>query len=326
MSIKEITMKNWLFAGLLVLSSLGIHAAEPTAPPAPTVLSIPVTATAPVIDGSVGEGEWVGPQMQGFFVFKQDCFDPRGGWVRLASDGKTLFLAMQTQVHPRYGAVLRNTSGTGIVSNDAMEMWLSAGGERDPERLYQLLIDAADTWYGQNYELRSTRWTQNWRPRGMTVKSTVGAGLWTLECAIPLAAIDVKDASQGVRIRIGRNYKLPFTQTITQPLISNYIDPATMLQVRIGADLPVVEEPDWQNGLGDRLTLINPHTKALTLRVNGTQIRLDGGQRRQVPVPVQSEADDKSSVSIRIESGTAIIHRRILRWKTTTTEVWEKVL
>jgi hypothetical protein len=109
-------------------------------------------------------------------------------------------------------------------------------------------------------------------------------------------------------------------------MVKSYIDPSSMVQVKVGESLPLIQEPDWLAGKGDALTLSNPGGAPLTVTVNGKAVTVEAGKSQELSLPLTREADGATSTNILIESEAGPLHRRTLRWKKTEGEIWEPVL
>ncbi len=335
---KPLTVGCSLFV-LILIAAAPLRAAEPGAN-APPVVIVPVSATAPRLDGVIGENEWAGPVVQGFYQPNTDQMDPRGGRFALACDGTNLYVAVETPVHPRFGPVERNRSldtiprqPDDVVFEDSIEIWLAPGLSGPAEGAYQIMFDTRGGCSPQRFVDTTPSihfFNVGWDLKGELARcSVIRDSRWTLETAIPLAALGLKSPGPGVRFRVCRNYKLPWSQTRDNSGVVYYKDPATMMQVRFQNNVPTVDEPDWVGVKGDQalVTLRNPTPSAMKVLVAGKELELAPGATREVPIPVRMGDNNvrQAEVMVALPDGT-VIHRRTAQWIVSDKAIWEEVL
>ncbi|MBF0243907.1 MAG: hypothetical protein HQL31_01375 [Planctomycetes bacterium] len=302
---------------------------ETEAPPMqPAILTVPLVRPGPNVDGEIQPGEWQGPTVRGFYN-KEQLFEPRGGSFQLACDGNSIYLAVDSPLHPRYGALTRRRqSGDAgqIFLDDAVEFWLAPGLEGAPARIFQLVFNTANRVAMQSFDSKTELFSPAQKPKALSLRSGVFPGRWTAELSIPLVDLGMGSASEGCRIRVGRSYKIPFIPTITSPNPGAYTDLSTMVRVKIVEQSATVCEPDWQQQ-APALSLSAPKEKSCRLSVNGNEHTIPAGEQSDVPLIPRSEADGTQTLDLLVsdEEGK-VLHRRSLRWKKPEGEIWDPVL
>jgi len=263
--------------------------------------------------------------------------DRRGGRFALACDGKLLYVAVETPVHPRYGPVARIQSPYGnvdpdeMVLDDSLEIWLVPGLSGEAEYAYQVMFNTLGGYGLQKFEVKRKDFRNaGWDVKGELVRSSViRNSRWTLETAIPLTALGMTAPGEGLRLRVCRDYKLPFAQARDSLGVIYYKDPSTMMQVRFQASAPVVIEPDWLAQKSDHtsLTMRNPTQAAMKVQVNGMAAELAPGAVQTLPIPLQTgEKNSRQAVVTVTTLNGTMIYQRTVRWLVSDEPIWEEVL
>ena len=311
--------------------------AEAVRVPAPPVVTIPLSAAVPKVEGTFGEKEAMGPTLQGFYQPNVDLMDRRGGRFLLACDGKALYVAVETPLHPRYGPVARNQSPYGgldpdeVVLDDSLEIWLVPSLSGEAETSYQVMFNTLGGYSLRKFEVKRKDFVgEYWDVKGQLSRSSVVRDCrWTIKTAIPLAALGMNAPGAGLRLRVCRNYKLPFVPARDNLGVIYYKTPASMMQVRFQQQAPVMSEPDWVGQKTDRaaVTLRNPTQAAMKVQVAGTTVELAPGAAQEVRIPIQSGEKNvrQAELTVTAPDGT-VIHRRTARWIVTDESPWEEVL
>ncbi len=322
---------NILFL-LLCLSPGAVRAAAGEAEPVVGVVTVNTAENAPEIDGKIAEGEWTGPVVQGFFQPKADLLDRRGGRFMLTRDDKALYLAVVTPVHPRYGPVARyrrNRTGSDmerIVLDDSIELWLVPGLEKEAGEAFQLLCNTTGSC-GHKRFLLPCGVERGWHPKGLRYANDATGDTWVFEAALPLAAVGMKGGGAGLRLRVCRNYHLPFAQARTNPGVKAYTDASTMLRVRFADRSMLVEEPDWLAEGAPMLTLRNPAREAATVKVGDREISLPAGDVKEVSVKTAVSGDEVREARITVtDPAGGVVHRRLVRWRVGAEVPWYEVM
>lgn len=323
-------MKKWLGALTTALFMMVCSGAENVSPPVPpALLTVPLMTTGPVIDGEIKPREWQGPTVRGFYDTKTRLFDPRGGSFQIACDGRMLFLAVDSPLHPRYGALtrrLQNGDVGQVFLDDSVELWVAPGLDGTPERIFQFVFNTANVVAMQTFDTKSGQFSPAQKSKELCQQNRVLPGRWTAEIGIPLADLGLTSATEGCRIRVGRSYKMPFGPTITSAEPGAYTDPSTMVKVGIVEKGPTVSEPDWQ-AEAPAVTLTAPTAESASLSVNGKTHTVPAGEQIDVPLTPGIEADGSLVLDLQVTDDKGkLLHRRRLHWKKPEGEIWEPVL
>lgn len=331
-------MRNQFFFAVLAIgwcfgpaAANGADAGKALEPP---VVTIPISGSRPKMDGVVNENEWAGPVIQGFYQPNLNLMDRRGGRFSLACDGTNLYVAIETPVHPRFGPIARLLSNDpdDIVQDDSLEIWLVPGMWGKAEAAYQLMFGPGGGYSPRKFVDTSPNinfFSLGWDVKGLTRCSVIRDSKWTIETAIPLAAMGTNALGAGMRIRVCRNYKLPFVQARDNFGVAYYKDPSTMMQVRFQEGAPIVSEPDWIGQKADKtaVTLRNPTQAAIKLLVAGSAVELAPGDTQQVSLPIQAGEKNARQAEVMVTTPDGmVIHRRTAKWIVNADPIWEEVL
>ncbi len=270
-------LKNLAVAGLAAGIASATLAAEEInlnrASLKPTAV-IPFLATAPTIDGVIGEGEWDTLRVSRFVSQGGDLLQQRPGEFWVGSDGQRLFIAVRSGVHPTAGAVtrLKEAVGTkdeqGTVFDDSIELWFHNAPAGGAGEYYQVLVNSAGVLYDQEFDAVEKIGRTYWRV-AMEQAHTVENGMWTAEFAIDLGSLKIKDATQPLAMRVCRNYKHGWDQSRWAPRVIAFDAPESMPLVRFAESAPVVREVGFQDeqGICVAVEVGNPGAKALPVTV-----------------------------------------------------------
>ncbi|HPD14079.1 MAG TPA: DUF6067 family protein [Planctomycetota bacterium] len=268
------------------LSCFLVAAASAAELHSPTI-ALPLMAKAPTIDGAIGEEEWAGATRQiGFSSHGKRHLTSREGVFWLGSDGKELFIAVKTELPPEGGLLTRVQPKENVdvqaYRDDSLELWLDpfrkppagsqpAGGY-EKRICYQIIVNALgaiyDIAHDKNKGMTSTAWRVNWR-----LANKAADGWWSVEIAIPLAALDFKGDLAGGEwgIRIGRNWQQPWEQSEWSPTPIAYDDPETMGVVRWDPAAPLVQMLELADAKANKAVLAtrltNPTDKPTAIKI-----------------------------------------------------------
>lgn len=234
---------------------------------------IPFMSKAPTIDGVIGDGEWDTLRVSRF-TSQQDLLQQRPGEFWVGSDGKKLYIAVRSGVHPTAGAVTKYTDTAGTkdeqrsVFDDSIELWFHNAPLGGPGEYYQVLLNSAGVLYDQEFDAVEKIGRTYWRV-DMQQAHKIENGLWTAEFAIDLASIKVKDPTQPLALRVCRNYKHVWNQSRWAPRVIAFDAPDTMPLVRFAGAAPVVSEAGFQDdkGICVAVEVRNPGDKPLPVTV-----------------------------------------------------------
>ena len=150
------------------------------------VLSIPMTAKAPVIDGVIGKDWQKFSSVNGFSTDKKILISGCEGFVRLSRDKKFLYIgvatttpstapggALQTNTRPRDGEVY---------NDDCVEVYF-----RIKNTTYILIVNAAQSIF--DMKRTGNQKDAKWNFKNLKTASSVENGWWHLELAVPLAEL-----------------------------------------------------------------------------------------------------------------------------------------
>ena len=180
-------MKKQLF--VIGLSSLSLCLAAADATSVPEV-RLPLMAKAPVIDGTVGEGEWKGSAlMQGFCNHRSAELFAAPASFRIGRDRERLYLAARCYVPPA-GLIrkvpARKNMSTVADLDDSFEFVFIPDLGAKKSTIAHMIVNA-------NGAVRATGVkdgaNEAWFPENMVTKSSVTSDSWSFELSIPLADI-----------------------------------------------------------------------------------------------------------------------------------------
>lgn len=256
----------------------GAHAADTAQDPnrasvKPTAV-IPFLAKAPTIDGVIAAGEWNTLHVSKFVGQGNDLIQQRPGEFWVGCDGKRLYIAVRSGVHPTVGAVTkyRETAGTkdeqNTVFDDSLELYFHNAPQGGAGEYYQVLVNSAGVLFDQEFDAVEKIGRTYWRV-AMEQAHKVAEGFWTAEFAIDLASIKVKDPTQPLGMRVCRNFKHDWNQSRWAPRVLAFDAPETMPLVRFAESAPVVSEVGFQDGKGICVAMEvgNPGAKPLPVTV-----------------------------------------------------------
>jgi hypothetical protein len=182
-----------------------------------TEVILPLVKTAPKIDGVIREEEWRDACRVVGFMRTATWIEYRDGVFWLACDGRKLYLAVRSEVHPQAGILADATpsaSDADLTKDDTVELWLdprkgAADGDR---KYYQIIVNHHGALNDASFldDKKDASWRVQWE-----FASKVENGWWQLEVAIPLSSLGVspEDLTTAWGMRIMRNWKKPDWQT-----------------------------------------------------------------------------------------------------------------
>lgn len=154
--------------------------------------SIPFAKSQPTIDGCLGESEWnEGVTLAGLFSPAGHGFlaDGGDGLVTFLADGKSLFVAWRVRAASEDvdgGLVSTAKMRDGAVyDDDSVELVMQGD---DPGRIAHFVFNSIGTVY-DSLSATGGRTDVKWNCTGLRVKSSVRAGWWEVEAAVPISSI-----------------------------------------------------------------------------------------------------------------------------------------
>lgn len=330
-----------LMATLMVLSLASARADENTnAPSIKPVSMVPLMAKAPKIDGVIDPNEWNTLHVARFVSQGGDFLQNRPGEFWVGSDGKKLYIAVRTGVHPTAGVVAKvpvppgKKDESGTVFDDSIELWFNNDPSGKGGQYYQIMVNSLGAIYDAMFEMKDKVGLTFWRV-DMEQAHKVENGLWTAEFAIDLASINVTDATKPLAIRVCRNYKYPWDQSRWAPNVRSFDSPETMALVQFVKDAPIISEAGFQDadGINVAIDVTNPTAAALPLHVKlghnaenqpryykDANIVLKPGETQRVEYKVKlfTEEDFPALGSIYVASGDdkTVYYHRDFKWHT----------
>lgn len=210
------------------------------------VLAAPLMK-APTIDGVIADGEWNTLYLGRFVSQIGDVLSARSGGYLLGSDGQHLFIALRTVVHPVAGVLAsqepRGSVDIGeVIYDDSIELWIDndPAGKRADGEYFQIMINSRGALYDASFTKRDKIAQKFWRV-GMQQAHAVKDGMWTAEFSIPLQQLGIKKAEDPLGIRIARNWKLPWDQARSEPMVHGFDSSDTMSTLRFTDNAPIVK-------------------------------------------------------------------------------------
>ena len=196
--------------------------------------TIPLSRQAPTIDGKLSPGEWDQAAGLGLFTVKGSLASEQPA-VYLACDGRSFFVGarfpLPNGVAP---TMLMKGRDAAVWQDDALEVFLSSGD--DAGLYHQFIVNPANARY--DGERQNAAWNGEW-----TSATSIGAGFWSLEMAIPLSTLKASAADgQTWRANFAWDCKTPSNFLATwAPISGNLHEPASFGQLTFAASAPAVQ-------------------------------------------------------------------------------------
>ena len=355
-----------LILALLCLSSSGkVTAAKPSGHGGqsdtirPEVV-IPFMKTPPSIDGVIEEGEW--PTLHiSRMVSPSGSLEPRRAEFWLGTDGKKIFVAMRTAVHPLHGPVCDSQPrpGTrdagdmlggifGLLHEDYFDVWVDNHPGAKEGAWYRIAVNPLGAIYDVVYSHRDNICSTGWRA-DLRQAHHVKNGTWTAEMAIDPASLGIKDLTKPLAFRVGRFFCLPDdyvrweVSDYSADFPGNMVHPQSMPRVRFVPDGVVVSELGVQNEEGISLAIEATNTshvpKPVQVKIaygpqnkptesEESKATLSPGQKRQFvlrrPFATREGYVAAGSVWVTDASGN-VLFQRGYRWQTKPGKGWDKL-
>ncbi len=308
-----------LLAAALVMALVSLTApvlpAAEEAPGAPDVIPVataPILQTAPTLDGVIDEDEWPTLHVTALVAqhgptdMHRDLLQARRAEFWLGCDGKTLYVAVRSAVHPDLGpkadieprSDLRDSGR--LSTDDSVEIWIdNAPGAKEGQH-HQFLVNArgaqAETMWDRKFN-SERRW---WRPEEYRHVHKIVDGVWTVELAVPLADLGVEELTGPLGVRIARNFQRPPDQSRWAPKTQRFADRETMPRVRFAAGAPIITERSWYDAEGDADVRIE------TRNVSDAPVEL----KVRIGCAAAGDELDWSEEQLTLEPGRSVTHER----------------
>ena len=236
-------MSRFLFALPLMLSgSLALAAPGEPVVPAPAV-------RPPVVDGRLDEAAWKqAPRLGNFTGLGSGETAEPGTTFRILADDKFLYFAAEMEEPATASLVADRThpDDAHLHEDDCVELYLAVGKQRT--NYYQFVINSrgvlGDREWVQGGVVSNIQWNS-----GARVATTVEKGKWTVEMAIPWAALDMKEASTGDwGLNVARERRAGGTLDLSSfvPMTGSFQQPALFAPLRVEA--APLERYAWEIG------------------------------------------------------------------------------
>ncbi len=334
---------------LLILFSVALARAADTDQPVLRPLAVlPRLARPPAIDGIITSAEWPTLQVHRFVARRaggRDLLQPRDGEFYVASDGKRLYVAVRSALHPRAGAIATsrpdgNRDIPGVSRDDTIELWIDADPAGPAGRLHHLIINPLTAWFDQVTN-RTTGVTDPWwRSSSLRQAHNVANGFWSAELSIELAEVGIADPTRPFGLHICRNYRHPWDLSGWAPRVNAFDEPGTMPLVSLADHAPAVQEKAFQDeqGIAVAVDIVNPSQSPLPLKVRlggnaegqlreyqEWEVNLAPQQRRSFLYrrPVAAGSAMLAEILVSSPDGSLIFHHRDVKWQTPSTTTWE---
>ena len=235
---------------------------------------IPFMAKAPKIDGVIEDGEWNTLHVSRFVSQGNDQLQPRPGEFWIGCDGRKIYMAVRSAVHPTAGVLAKIEKGSGgkdqsdAVMDDSIELWFNNDPSGKSGEYYQVLLNSNGAIYDSEFENADQIAKTYWRV-DMEQAHKVEGGVWTAEFAVDLKSIKVADPTKPLAVRVCRNYKWPWNQSRWAPMVIAFASPETMPRVKFADGAPIVSEIGFQDaaGIDVAVDVSNPTDKPMSLKV-----------------------------------------------------------
>lgn len=306
---------------------------------------IPLMKTPPVIDGVIADGEWQTLHISHFVSQQGDLLQAKPGEFWVGSDGKMLYIAVRSAVHPQLGAIAKyppcgNADVGDVVYDDSIELWIDNNPDGTSGQYYQIMVNSLGATYDASFERKDKIAQKFWRCT-MTQAHKVANGVWTAEFAIDLASLNITDITAPLAMRVCRNFKYPWDQSRWAPLVRSFDSPETMPRVRFSATAPLVNELGMQdaNGINVALALTNPTASPIPVKVKLGYNAQDQPRYYQnwdvtlAPSAAQTFAYQKPFFTagnypavgemLVTDANGAVLYHRDFKWNTQPGKLWD---
>lgn len=213
--------------------SLSVSALESAIPE----ITVPLKDKAPTMDGVIEPEEWRGTARVIGFMRGGMHMENREAIFHVGCNGKTLFLAVRTELPPTGDLVARSkpagNADRPAYRDDSLEFWIDPHKTRTEgdRRYFQIVVNSVGALYdvafdpANEQQRANTTWRVDWE-----TGSSLHDGWWDFECAIPLASIGASpaDLKHPWGLRIGRNWQRPGPQTSWEPRSYAFDDQSSM--------------------------------------------------------------------------------------------------
>ena len=273
--MKKILLYSTLFISTLIIFSRIARAQTGINYTAPQI-RLPLTQTAPTIDGVINDDEWKGADRMERFG-RPAPLSPQLASFWVGGDAQNLYIAVRSQTPPDGKLLARVNQLPGDADartyyDDSIELVIDPQhSSQSAHNLYHAIFNAKGAIY--DMAIPTGGGAQPWRGKWQ-IGSKVTGDTWNFEVAIPWSDVgaSAEDLQSGIGLRIGRNWKQTTTaaQTEWSPLGGPYLTPGTLPVVTFDADAPVVQVLQLQDAndqhLHIKMAVRNPHPTPITVK------------------------------------------------------------
>ena len=308
---------------------------------------VPFLATPPHINGTIDPKEWPTLHVSHFVSQQGDLLQAKPGEFWIGCDGKRLYIAVRSAVHPQAGILAVNhphgDADIGeVVYDDSIELWIDNNPGGNTGQYYQIMVNSNGAIYDASFERKDKIAQKFWRVK-MEQAHIVKDGIWNAEFAIDLSSLNITNPEQQLAMRVCRNFKYPWDQSRWAPLVRAFDTPDTMPKIRFSRQAPVVTELGFQNtqgiDIGVEISNPTPAPFPLHVKIGGNaqdqpryfhdwDITLATGERRsvayQTPFFTAGNYPALGEILITGTAGQEYYHRDV-KWQTSPTKVWDVV-
>lgn len=284
MGIRHMKFTSTFFMALLAVM-IAVSSQAQTAAPAtaanPNIVQVrpeaivPLMKNAPKLDGVISPGEWKTLHVGRFVSQNGDFLSDRPGEYWIGSDGKMLYIAIRSAVHPQAGVQEKikprqdggDVAGD-LIYDDCIELWVDNNREGKDGQFVQIMVNPLGAIFDASF-LRTERIMDKSWQSGLQQAHKVENGIWTAEFAIPFAKLGVPDGKPEIGFRVARNWKLPWDQARSEPQVRSFDTLENMSRILFTSNAPVLSETGWQTDTGIEvgLEVSNPTESPLPVTV-----------------------------------------------------------
>ncbi|MBR2626279.1 MAG: hypothetical protein IKD23_07800 [Lentisphaeria bacterium] len=276
---------------------------------------LPVIEKAPVIDGKISPEEWSNAaEIYGLHGYNSAYLSSRQGKQFFAVDNNFFYFASQTELPPEDIPLLSRVKkyGGAVFLDDSVEITILPPHEKF---VFQFIVNSLGTVFNRAYPVINGGVTAtdsaHWTPQ-ITVKNSIGNGVWTMEAKIPLRDLGINGqlvSGEVWKLLAGRSWHFPSEQTtLTKSFI--FVNPDEMVPFTFDPASPVVSFSgignDCVNGNFDIVFEVrNPGNKARNIHCDITIV--SDAAPRQLDNTVTLRPGEKIPVRLQFSEATAVI-------------------
>ncbi len=306
---------------------------------------VPFMTVAPAIDGIINADEWNTLHISKFTSQQRDLLQPRYGEFWIGCDGKRLYIAVRSAVHPQAGIIANNiphgnTDVGDVIYDDSIELWIDNNPGNISGQYYQIMVNSKGALYDSSYERKDKIAQKYWRA-AIEQAHSVKDSIWSAEFAIDLSSLNINNPEQPLAMRVCRNYKYPWDQSRWAPLVRAFDTPDTMPKIQFIKQAPIISEIGFQSkdGIDIGIDINNPTKNQLPIHVKiggnaqdqpryyqDWDINLEPGEKRKFSYqkPFFTPGDYPALGELLITGpDKQVYYHRDVKWQTVPTNIWD---